>query len=239
MSTYTSRQYRSGGTASGVHHSKEFALSDREYELLLEATYEMPSYQSIEARFIILVAGRLGMRSGEICHIKKSWLDQRRRMIIIPASQPCKSGKDGGICGSCEQAAKQMVEHNEGLGIEEARSMMWSPKTAAAAREIPFDADARAELVVERYLEKYGEFQCSQTGINRRVKKAAELAEGLDPSDVTPHGLRATAATRFASRGLDVTALQSMFGWAQLSTAHNYIRRSGENTARAIRDIQF
>lgn len=56
---------------------------------------------------------------------------------------------------------------------------------------------------------------------------------------VTPHGLRATAATRFASRGLDTVALQSMFGWAQLSTAHNYIRRSGENTARAIRDIQF
>lgn len=75
--------------------------------------------------------------------------------------------------------------------------------------------------------------------MNRRVGRAAEAAEGLSSDDIHPHGLRATAATRYAARGLDVIALQSMFGWAQLSTAHNYIRRSGENTARAIRDVQL
>ncbi|WP_255356218.1 tyrosine-type recombinase/integrase [Haloarcula sp. CBA1127] len=215
-------------------------MDDREFELLLEATYRMDDdYFGLESRFIVLAAGRLGLRSGEICHMREEWLNERRRMIVIPAHQSCQKGKDGGICGACEQSARQKAEHNDDVDLEQARESMWSPKTSAAAREVPFDAEPRAELAVERYLDKYGRFQASQTAINRRVTRAAEIAEELDPDMVTPHGLRATAATRFASRGLDTVALQSMFGWSNLSTAHNYIRRSGEATARAIRDIQF
>lgn len=241
MSTYPPHQQNAGATTSSsdVHYSKEYALTDREFELLLEATYEMDDYFGLEARFIVLTAGRLGLRASEICHIRQSWLDERRRMIVIPGSQRCTQGKDGGLCGSCKQSARQKAKHNADISAEQAKATMWSPKTSAAAREIPFDADPRAELVVERYLDKYDRFQSSQTGVNRRVTNAAEQTDELDPDRVTPHGLRATAASRFAARGLDVVALQSMFGWAQLSTAHHYIRRSGENTARAIRDIQL
>jgi integrase len=171
--------------------------------------------------------------------MREEWIDWRRRMIVIPGSQHCISGRDGDICGSCRQAAKQMAEHNEDITQAEAEKQMWRPKTSAAAREVPFDVSPRAELVIERYFDRFDEFQTSQSGLGRRVKSAAEHADALDPDEIYPHCLRATAATRFASRGLDVIALQAMFGWANLSTAHNYIRRSGENTARAIRDIQL
>jgi len=237
MSTHNPRQYNSDGTT--VHHSKADALDDREFELLLEGAEQLKDYFALEAKFVILVAGRLGLRAGEICHMKEEWIDSRRRMIEIPPLQHCDMGEDGGICGSCEQAAKQKAKHNEKITLEQARASMWSPKTDAAAREVPFDATPRAELVVERYFDRFDRFQTSQTGVNRRVNSAAEEARELDPADVRPHGLRATAATRYAARGLDVIALQSMFGWSQLSTAQSYIRRSGENTARAIRDIQF
>ena len=237
MSSYPA--HVSSTATDGVHHSKESALDDREFELLLEGTHEMDDYYALEAKFVVLVAGRLGLRSGEIVHMRRDWLDERRRMIVIPPYQQCDMGIDDGICGSCRQAAKQKVDHNEDLTLAEAEESMWSPKTSAAAREIPFDADPRAELIVDRYFDRFDEFQSSQSGINRRVRRAAEHADEIRPADIHPHGLRATAATRFANKGLDVVALQSMFGWAQLSTAHNYIRRSGEQTAKAIRDIEL
>ena len=239
MSTHAHGHHKRGHTTDSVHHSKDDALDDRQFELLLEGTHEMGDYRGLEARFVVLVAGRLGLRSGEIVHCREEWADWRRRMLVIPGEQRCESGRSGGLCGSCRQSAKQMADHNPGLSVEDAEGMMWQPKTSAAAREVPFDVDSRAELVIERYFDRFDEFQISQTGVNRRVKRAAEHAEGLEPDEIYPHCLRATAATRFASRGLDVIALQSMFGWANLSTAHNYIRRSGENTARAIRDVQL
>lgn len=223
----------------GVHHSKEDALDDREFELLLEASYGMDDYYALETRFIILVAGRLGLRSGEIVHMRDDWIDTRRRMIVIPPQQRCESGIDGDICGSCKQAARQMVEHNDGLTLQQALAQMWRPKTSAAAREVPFDVSPRAELAIERYFDRFDRFQTSQTGVHRRVTKAAEQADELDADDVYPHCLRATAATRLASKGVNVVALQAMLGWSQFSTAYAYIRRSGENTARAIRDVEL
>lgn len=232
MSTYSPSGYQS----DGVHHSKEDALTDRQFELLLEATYDMGSYQGLEARFIILAAGRLGLRAGEITHMRESWLDRRRNMIVVPPHQDCEKGKDGGIGGYCQQQAEQRLNHNPEMCLEEALAHSWEPKTSAAAREVPFDAHPRAELVVERYFDRFDRFQVSRSTLGRRVKKAADIS-GLD-GRIYAHCLRATAASYFAARGLDVVALQSMFGWASLQTAHAYIRRSGENTARAIRDIQ-
>jgi hypothetical protein len=55
---------------------------------------------------IAFVLGCLGLRSGELCHLHRDWIDWRRRMIEIPALTDCHKGKDGGICGSCRQAAK-------------------------------------------------------------------------------------------------------------------------------------
>jgi len=49
-----------------------------------------------------------------------------------------------------------------------------------------------------------------------------------------PHGLRATAATFHASRGLDAFALQAFMGWETVDRAREYIRLSGETTARAL-----
>lgn len=239
MSTHASRQHQTGGTTNGTHHSKEDALSDREFEHLIEGTYEMDDYYSLEARFVSLVAGRLGLRAGEIVHMKESWVDWRRRMIVIPPHDPCDKGRDGGICGYCKQLAQQRAEHNPDVTLEQALDERWKPKTGAAAREVPFDAHPRAEMIVERYFDRFDEFTVSKTGINRRLNRAAEKATGLDPDDVRPHGLRATAATYFSARGLDVVALQALFGWAQLSTAKAYLARSGENTARAIRDVRL
>lgn len=247
-----------------VHHSKEDSLNDREFELLIEATYQMKDLQDLETRTICFLAGRLGMRAGEITHMTEEWIDWRRCMIDIPSEQECRRGRDGGQCGACTQAAKQKAatrvdnycervwDHideddpmepgiylrpSEFITHEAFLDGYWRPKTECSVREIPFDCCSRAEIVIERFFDRFDEWQTSQTTIGRRVKKAAERADELEPDDVKPHGLRATAATFFAARGLDVIALKSLMGWVKFATARCYIASTGENTARAIRNI--
>ena len=220
-----------------VRHSREDALSDREYQLFLEGCDRMRDYYGQHARFVALMAGRLGMRRAEIAHMSEEWVDYRRNMIIIPRHHKCTKGENGDVCGSCKQAARRIAENGSDLTYAEALETRWAGKTDAAAREIPFDHDARAQLCLERFFDKYDEYPCSCQSINRRVKKAAELADELDAEDVYPHCLRATAATTLAARGMDFLPLKAMMGWADLSTAMCYISNSGENTARALNEI--
>jgi integrase len=218
-----------------TRHTRKDALDARAFELLMEGAWQLDEYFSLEARFVILVAGRLGLRAGEIAHMDASWIDWRRRMIEIPAHHPCEKGRDGGRCGYCRQAAAEKAARDETLAPDAALEQMWTPKTDHAAREIPLDANQRAEIVVEQYFDRFDAYQNSRISINRRVERAAEAAPELDAADVYPHALRASAASLYAGRGLDIFALQSMFGWADLSTPMKYIRANGDHTARKLR----
>jgi len=297
--------------------SKELALDDREFELFVRGAQNIGcDLRSQETEFIAFVLGRLGLRPGELCHIREEWINWRRRMIEIPKHDPCTKGKDGGLCGSCKQAVRQKVDYAE-LSLDEARmevlqdaigdrlprhvrsqiqgvhfaavegdldrddverqlemllesaeavgnhdailealdqaahehmeeatitmdeaaALEWSPKNPNAARDIPFDFDPRAELVVENFFDRFDEWPESQTTINRRVDTVLEDVEEFDKDTTTPHGLRATAASHASARGLGPLALQAMFGWADISTARNYVAASSENTQRQLHQI--
>jgi integrase len=217
-----------------TRHCKKDALNQREFQLLLEGAARMRDRWGFQARFVTLVLGRLGLRRGELAHMTEDWLDTRRNMIVVPRHEECTKGDDGGICGACRMMAKQRVEHNPDMEYDDAHDLAWLSKTEEAAREVPFDFDPRVTLCIERFFDKYDEYPCSGQSINRRLKKAAELADDLEPEQIYPHGMRATAATYHAARGLDVIPLQSLMGWAQVSTAHSYVSSSGENTKRAL-----
>ena len=218
--------------SSSVTHSKESALSERQFELLLEGASTLSNssyYYTPDPEFVIYTLGRLGLRRGELCHMCESWIDWRRSMISIPSFENCS-------CGYCSQLAKQKSSVRSNCTESEAMDEMWSPKTAAASRDVYFGFDPRAEMYLERYFdsEEYSSFQGSSTAVSRRVKKCAELADGLDKDDIHPHSLRATAATYHASRGLEMLPLMQFMGWAQPSTAEVYISRNGDNTARQL-----
>jgi len=226
-------------TSDDVRHSKEDALNEREFELLVEGSYRLDDdYFELESRLVIFLAGRLGMRGGEIAHLKEEWIDWHRGMIVIPRHESCTDGRDGGICGHCRNAAEQMVEHNPGLSIDEAERMMWSPKTEASAREIPLEASPRAKIVLERYFERFDAFQASRGVVNRRVTRAAEAADAeVDADSTYPHALRSTCASHFAGSGIDIVSLKSLMGWASYQTAENYLAESGKRTEKALRQL--
>jgi integrase len=184
----------------------------------------------------IYTLGRLGLRRGELAHLNEEWIDWRRDMITIPSHHRCDYGKGGAVCGYCSQLARDRAARAEELSVEEALRWMWVPKTEAAAREVYFGFDARAKLYLERYFDspEYSRVEVGGNAIGKRVKRAAEEAPALDPEPLSPHVLRATAATYHAARGLELLQLMQLFGWSQPSTAEIYIGRNGTNTARQL-----
>jgi len=149
-------------------------------------------------------------------------------MIKIPYHEPCD-------CGYCHQQAKQEVEHNEDLTIEEAMKNRWHAKTKQASRAVPFGFSEEVEEVISNFFEKYDEFPTSRLSVNRRVRQAKNKT-GIKRR-VYPHALRATAATYHAYNGLPAIALQNLMGWSNLETAQKYLRKSAGATAKALNDI--
>jgi integrase len=182
--------------------SKENALEEDEFERLLEGASRLDDLYDLEARFVILLAGRLGMRAGEIRHIKKDWVDFDKDRIHVPAHEPCDMGKDGEICGSCKQSARQMAETND-VKYEEIVELFWKAKTAEAERDVPYGWSDQCKEVIETFFDRFEEYYGSQSSINRRVDQSLKSADDLDTDATSPHGLRATAATYHAGRGLN------------------------------------
>jgi len=140
------------------------------------------------------------------------------------------------LLNALDAAARAHME-KETITAEEAAALEWSPKNPNASRDVPFDFDARAELVVEDFFDRFDKWPESQTTINRRVHTVLENVDEFGRETTTPHGLRATAATHASARGLGPLALQAMMGWADISTARNYVAQSSENTQRQLHQI--
>lgn len=209
-----------------TRHTHQDALTDREFERLLEGCEQLPEPRRFEARFICLAAGRLGFRAGEITHLTTDWIDWNRKLIRIPVFEPCD-------CGYCRRQARHEAANSESVTVAQARATRWHPKTSSSARVVPLDVSLRVDLCIERFADRYGTFPRSWSTVNRRVHEAAEAAELR--GRVYPHCLRATAASYHSYRGVPPVPLQALMGWSDLSTAQKYIRISGTATARAIR----
>lgn len=214
-----------------TRHSHQDAPSEPQFRRLLEATTELDYPYSMQCRWVLVAAGRLGLRAGEISHMREHWIDWQRSQINIPRHEPCSDGKNDSVCGYCRKRAEEAVEHNDDLSMETALAERWEPKTSNSARAIPFDFDEDVERLVEAFWRDRDRFPNSRASINRRVDRACEAA-GIQ---TYPHALRACAATWHAYRGLPAPALQSLMGWAKLNTATKYIRLSGGATADALR----
>lgn len=218
-----------------TRHSHERALSESEFERLYDATHDLAGPFDVQCRFVLIAAGRLGMRAGEIAHFRTDWIDWDKRQIQVPSFDPCDKGRNDGPCGYCRKRAKSAAAHSDQLSSEEALDQRWNPKTSNSARAIPFDFDQRVDDVVEEFTFSYDRYPASRASINRRVDRLLEAA-GWPTSKTAPHPLRATAATAHAYRGVPAPALQSLFGWADLGTAMKYLRLSGGATQQALHE---
>ena len=219
-------------------HSHQNALSEGQFDELFEATSTLRQPFDVECRLMLVAAGRLGMRAGEIVHMQEHWVDWEKSLIEIPSYEPCQKGRDGGPCGNCNVNSKQelsFIDEEEDVTLEEVIATRWKPKTSNSARAIPFDFNSRVEETIEEFFFFNDIVDFYRQTANRRVNRVLEAA-GFPTSMCYPHALRATAATYHAYRGVAPVALQSMFGWADLGVAQKYIRLSGGATSKALKE---
>jgi len=119
---------------SKVRHSKEDALGQREFQLLLEGAQKMRDYYGQQARFIILVGGRLGLRKGEIAHMSEEWIDWRRSMIDIPIRTTARKAKTTGsvaTAGSSPTSARTTTRTSR---LKTPKPCSGSPKPTSRTR---------------------------------------------------------------------------------------------------------
>lgn len=218
-----------------TEHSADSALSEQEFDQLVDAALTLKEPFATECTWILFAAGRLGLRAGEIAHIDRSWVNFDRGIIDIPAYDPCTEGQTGDVCGYCRKAAEQATTHDDDLTMEAALQERWNPKTPNSARAVPFDFDQRVQAVVEAFFDDRDGYDPSRASVNRRVDRVLEAA-GYPQDHCYPHALRATAATYHAYRGVQAAPLQALFGWKKLGTAQKYIRLSGGATQQALRE---
>lgn len=234
MNNYPRRRQNSAGT----RHSKADALTEREFEAVVEGARQLGGDTATEATAAVFLTGRCGLRAGELGHLTSEWIDWQRSVVDIPHHDPCEKSRHDDPCGDCRQKARQVVEYaDRDISIDDVLAEAWTPKTDAAARAVPFGFSVRTEMALERLVDHADGWPLSVQAVYRRVKAAAERADGVATEKVRPHGLRATAASYHAAQGLETLALQSMLGWARMSTAEKYITSSDEQTRRAVESV--
>lgn len=225
-----------------TRHSRSVALSEAEFDHLLETARDIPGRIGREATFALIAGGRLGMRAGEISHLREEWVDWDKYQINIPPHDPCQKGESGGVCGYCRDRARSAVEHHDAdeagyeLSMEEALAERWNPKTKHGVRAIPFDFSDEVRQEVEAFFFDYDDWPNSRTSINRRINRVLRESD-YSERKTHPHGLRSTAATYHAYNGVSVAALQGMFGWRKPETASKYLRISGGATKQALDSV--
>jgi len=120
-------------------HSREDALTDREFETLLRAIHKMKDGQELEARTALFLAGKLGLRGGAIAHLDESWINWQDSVIEIPEHDTCTKGVNPDeVCGYCRRRAVDELNTNN-LTVNE----------AIRAIRHEYDSDRLAEMADE------------------------------------------------------------------------------------------
>ncbi|KXB07758.1 hypothetical protein AKJ51_00150 [candidate division MSBL1 archaeon SCGC-AAA382A20] len=203
--------------------SREDVLNEEEFGRLVEACDRTD--HPIQNRFIVLVAGKLGLRKAEIVHMKANWVNFGEGILRIPAHEPCE-------CPRCRRSAKEK-SGNHDISYEEALSHQWQPKSEAGIRGVPFGHFKNVEETLKEFWSKHDEFPFKRGTVYNRVKKLGRMA-GIE--NLYPHALRATAAQRHARNDVDPYTLSSIMGWQSIDRATPYIRASGSQAKKKLDD---
>ncbi len=213
-------------------HSKDDALSEEDFNRLVKAC-ELTNNPLVDM-FLVLVMGVLGLRCGEIAHMRERWVDFKKKIIVIPPYEPC-------ACSYCVQLFENKKKRKhvtkeevlKDITKEEVSKEYWQPKSEAGARIIPFGFSQEIEWVLKEVMSKYTKCPYTTKNVNLRIKNLGRVA-GID---VYPHALRATAATKLAWDGLPSKALQVFGGWEDMRTVEKYIAKSGVLAQKAMEKL--
>lgn len=223
-------------------YSREDALEVRTFlRLFLGALAIEDEQQRIRTVMIVLCAGRLGLRANEIQHMHEGWIDWEQGVIRVPAHDPCfcKWCLDAAVgkVATAKEIPESEVSRDDPAVLEYVYENQYEPKPNASARVVPFGWSKRITAWLLRFFRENEFVNVTQQQMRDDVRKAASLAEGVDPSNLTPHPLRATGATFYADAGLLSKPLRDLMGWSDRTEARRYVRGSGRQLTSEVYEL--
>jgi integrase len=190
----------SGPQASG--HARDDALTSKEFEQLVDASYGIKNDRmEVECRALLYLAGRVGLRKGEIAHLSGEWIDWSDGTITVPEHDPCEKGQhDNEPCGYCRGRAEDRVEtaaitHDE--AVDAIRHVLEEPGNVndevinAEAKELREDVSITIESALD------GQWQPKTPASAREIpfdfdvradlalRELAEVSDGWERSAAT------------------------------------------------------
>jgi len=219
--------------------SREDALDVRTFFRLFVGALRIENKQQrIRTVIIILCAGRLGMRASEIQHLHEGWINWKDGVIRIPAHDPCFCkwclNKAVGKIANKKDIPESEVSRDDQAVVEYAYQHQYEPKPNASARVVPFGWSKRITAWLLHFFKDNEFVDLTQQQMRDDVRKAARLAEGVDPSNLTLHPLRSTGATFYADAGLLSKPHRDLMGWSGRTQARRYVRGSGRQLTADI-----
>lgn len=251
-------------TNSNAIPSADKGLDTETYFRLYQGALKIENISArLTACYIILLAGRLGLRLQEIQHLREEWIDWRRGEINIPSYDPCG-------CKQCwltaldiwgRRGLSELQEKGEwsdnvkwrDLNADDRDSVVdkskycnpetlegilyserWEPKYNRSARTVPFGFSERITACLMAFFDDNDCLNHQRQSVSRLIKNAARNAEGVDPTELSPHPLRATGLTFFADISVDAKMLCDLAGWQSIQTAARYLRQSGRITSHKV-----
>ena len=188
-------------TKTILRSAKQDSLTEPEANLLLDAC------TNVLDNLVIRLPLYTGMRIGEVQHLKASWLDWEKEIIIIPARQQCR-------CYECRK-------WREGI---------WKPKTLAGKRSLLIVPELKTHL---KQLD--GGINRSRQALEQRFERIRQRS-GL-MKVCYPHAIRATFATRLAENGISAPSLTYLMGWETLASAEHYIQSTMNRAHSEMKEI--
>ena len=184
-----------------IHSAKQDALNEVEATMLLSACRDLLDNLTIRLPLYT------GMRIGEVQHLKTSWLDWEKGIIIIPARQKCS-------CYECKKWRKEI----------------WTPKTQAGQRSLLITPE------LEPYLQQLKDgINRTRQALEQRFERIRQRS-ALNKV-CYPHALRATFATHMAEKGMSAPSLTYLLGWESLEPAESYIQSSQKRAHQEMREV--
>ena len=202
--------------------AKKNRLTDKQFDQLLRLCTKTKN--ALENLFMVLVLGVLGLREGELAHLKESWIDFDREEQTIPVHEPCS-------CTYCTNKIKKKLKRE--VTPEEVKKEYWHPKSKNGARTIYFGYHPEIKEVLKEMMDKYHGCPYSPIAISHRITRLGELIN----LKTYPQALRSTAATRFSHHGISSGSLKSVMGWKHIDMAEHYIASSGVMARKELKKI--
>lgn len=211
-------------------HHREDALDRFQYLDLYQGALQLEDdYKRLVACYIILLAGRVGMRIGEIMHLHEGWIDWRIGVISIPRYDPCG-------CYYCWRRAKPKAK-KAGVDWETALyERQWEPKTKMGSRPLPFNWSQRITAILLAFFDQYEVLDENYRWTLRLLRDVADNSQTIHRKDISWHALRATAETFWADQLLDKKARRDLGGWETDKQAWAYSAQSSGILSNKLRE---